>query len=207
MIKIAIIEDNKTYRKALISLIKVNEDMEIVYTAPDLSGFDTLLPVIDVDVCIMDIQMPGISGIEGVKIVKQRSAKTSVFMLTVFEDDENIFESIKAGAVGYLLKKDPPELIIDAIRKVYNGETLMNGKIARKVVDFFSKKETKANPFSEFNLTRREKEILEFLMTGMSYKEIAAKSFISLDTMYTHTRSIFAKLNVHSRAEISAKIR
>lgn len=207
MIRIAVIEDNDTYRKALASLIEANEDMEIVYSASNLADISTVFPEKDVDVCIMDIQMPGMTGIEGVKVVKQICPSVNIFMVTVFEDDDNIFESIKAGAIGYLLKKDSPELIIDGIRKVHNGETLMNGKIARKVLDYFSKKEKKPNWVEEYKLTKREKELLELLMTGMSTKEIAAKSFISVETMYTHTRNIFLKLNVHSRAEIAAKIR
>lgn len=207
MIKVAVFEDNKAYRKALESLIEINKDITLVYSASNLTDIQTKIPPLKPDICIMDIQIPGINGIEGTRILKQVLPQTSIFMLTVFEDDENIFELIKAGAVGYLLKKDPPELIIEAIRKIYNGETIMNGKIARKVMDFFAAKEVRPNPLDEYNLTRREKEILEHIMKGLTYKEIAQKTFISLDTMYTHTRNIFLKLNVHSRAEISAKLR
>lgn len=207
MIKVAIVEDNEVYRKALETLIGINDDFKIVYSTSNLSRVQNKIPLLAPDVCLMDIQMPGLNGIEGVKIFKKISPSTSIIMLTVFDDDENIFESIKAGAVGYLLKKDPPELIVEAIRKVDSGETIMNGKIARKVLEFFSKKEIKANSLEEYKLTKRESQILELLMTGLTYKEIASKSFISLDTMYTHTRNIFTKLNVHSRAEISAKLR
>lgn len=207
MIKVAIIEDNEAYREALEILISTNNDIKIVYSASNLTGIRTAFARTKPHICIMDIQMPGLTGIEGVTLLKERFPSVNVFMLTVFDDDDNIFDSIKAGAVGYLLKKDPPELIIQAIRKVHAGETMLNGKIARKVLDFFSKKEIKKDPFEEYNLSKREKEILEYIISGLSYREIAARCFITLDTMYTHTRKIFAKLNVHSRAEIAAKMR
>jgi DNA-binding NarL/FixJ family response regulator len=155
----------------------------------------------------MDIEMPGISGIEGARVVKEKCPDTNIFMLTVFEDDENIFEAIKAGAIGYLLKKDPPEQILEAIRKVHRGETVMNGKIARKVLQYLSKPEPKQRGFDDYKLTPREKEILELLIKGLSYKEIAAKCFISIDTLFSHIRKTYTKLNVHSRAEIAARFR
>lgn len=206
MIKVAIIEDNQAYRQALITLIEVNEGIKVVCSLPSLTGVLDVFTKHQPDICIMDIQMPGLSGIEGVRILKERFSSLNIFMLTVFEDDDNIFESIKAGAVGYLLKKDPPELIIEAIRKVHAGETMLNGKIARKVLEFFKKDEIKKNHFEEFGLTKREKEILELLTTGLTYKQIAAKCNISVDTMYTHSKKIFSKLNVHSRAEITARL-
>lgn len=207
MIKVAIFDDNQQYRNALEALINVHQEIKLIHAASNLNSLDKKMKDLAPDVCIMDIQIPGKNGIEGTRIIKQVSPETNVLILTVFEDDDYIFESVKAGAVGYLLKKDPPEMIIEAIKKIATGETIMNGKIARKVLDFFSRQNGKPNLVEEYGLTRREKEILELLMTGMTYKEIALKSFISLDTMYTHTRNIFTKLNVHSRAEIAAKLR
>lgn len=207
MIRVAIIEDNEAYRKALETFISKAVDIEIVYTASDCKGIAQTIGVIMPDVMIMDIEMPGLTGIEGVKIVKDVSANTNIFMLTVFEDEHNIFESIKAGAIGYLLKKDPPESILEAIRKAYNGEAIMNGKIARKVLEFYSKKEKTKNNWEEYKLTGRETEILQLLMKGLSYKEIAAQCFISIDTIFSHIRKIYSKLNVHSRSEIAAKFR
>lgn len=207
MIKVAIIDDNEAYRQALEILLETNDDIKVIYSAANLTGIRSAFARVKPHICIMDIQMPGLTGIEGVRILKERFPSISVFMLTVFEDDDNIFESIKAGAVGYILKKDPPELIIQAIRKIHAGETMLNGKIARKVLDFFARKEIKKDPFEEYNLSKREREILEYMISGLSYKEIATRCFITIDTMYTHTRKIFAKLNVHSRAEISAKMR
>jgi len=206
MIKVGIVEDNEAYRKALQILLAKTSDLEVVYSAENCDHivnnvFDS------VDVLIMDIEMPGISGIEGIRLLKEHCPDVNIFMLTTYDDEKNIFEAIKAGAIGYLLKKDPPEEILNAIRKANNGETVMNGKIARKVLQYFSGKEQKKDIFKEYNLTAREKEILLLLMDGLAYKEIAAKCFISLDTIFSHIRKIYSKLNVHSRSEISAKFR
>ncbi|MBA2762385.1 MAG: response regulator transcription factor [Segetibacter sp.] len=206
MIKVGIVEDNEAYRKALHILLSKTNDIEVVYSAENCDHI--VANVTDcVDVLIMDIEMPGISGIEGVRLLKEQCPDTNIFMLTTYDDEKNIFEAIKAGAMGYLLKKDPPDEIINAVRKAYNGETVMNGKIARKVLQYFSQKEEKKDVWKEYNLTAREKEILLLLMDGLAYKEIAAKCFISLDTIFSHIRKIYSKLNVHSRAEISAKFR
>ncbi|MDB5250750.1 MAG: DNA-binding response regulator [Segetibacter sp.] len=207
MIRVAIIEDNVAYRKALEALISKTDDLEIVYTASDCYTVEQAITTIKPDVLIMDIKMPGLSGIEGVKLVKESSPDTNIFMLTVFEDDQNIFESIKAGALGYLLKKDPPEEILGAVRKVHQGEAIMNGKVARKVLEYYSQKPAPKESSEEYNLTTREKEILQHLIKGLSYKEIAAHCFISIDTVFSHIRKIYTKLNVHSRSEISARFR
>ena len=129
-----------------------------------------------------------------------------LFEPSIFEDEEKIFNSIKAGALGYLLKKDPPEKIVEAIKGIYNGESIMNGKIARKMLEFFSRKESdRQQKLEQFNLTKREKEILQLLIDGKSYKHIADICNISLQTLFTHTRNTYNKLNIHSRAEIAAK--
>jgi DNA-binding NarL/FixJ family response regulator len=207
MIRVAIIEDNDAYRKALQALIGLCADFEIVYSASDCKNLVQTISIICPDVLIMDIELPGISGIKGIELVKSQCSATNIFILTTFEDDDKIFESIKAGAVGYLLKKDPPNEILDAIHKVYLGESVMNGKIARKVLQFFSQKSKGNSSFDEYLLTVREKEILQLLMKGSSYKEIASDCFISLDTVFSHIRNIYKKLNVHSRSEIAAKFR
>jgi DNA-binding NarL/FixJ family response regulator len=207
MIRVAIIEDNEAYRKALHALISRTSDMEVVFAASDCTGVRENVAFICPDVVIMDIEMPGKSGIDCIGIVKEESPNTNIFMLTVFEDDDNIFKSIKAGAIGYMLKKDPPEQIVEAIRKIHKGESVMNGKIARKVLEFFARKEQVKQSINNYSLTNREKEILEMLMKGKSYKEIASVSFISIDTVFSHIRKIYSKLNVHSRAEIAARFR
>ena len=209
MIRIAIIEDNELYRKSLQSLFGKESDMEVVFADMYCENLLLTIDIIEPDVVIMDINLPGMNGIEGVQKLRDKQPNLNVFMLTVFEDMDRIFDSIKAGAVGYLLKKDPPEYIIDAVRKVFKGESVMNGKIARQVVDFFNKqlKKTVSSYTSDYNLSNREKEVLTLLMDGLSYKQIAAKCNVSLDTISSHIRNIYSKLNIHSRAELAAKLR
>jgi DNA-binding NarL/FixJ family response regulator len=209
MIRIAIIEDNEAYRKSLQSLFSKESDMEVVFTDMYCENLILTIDVIEPDVVIMDINLAGISGIDGVQKLREKQPNLSIFMLTVFEDMDRIFESIKAGAVGYLLKKDPPLQIIDAVRKVYSGESVMNGKIARQVLDFFNRqlKKTVSAYVSDYNLSNREDEVLRLLMDGLSYKQIAASCNVTLDTISTHIRNIYSKLNIHSRAELAAKLR
>lgn len=209
MIRIAIIEDNELYRKSLQSLFGKESDMEVVFADMYCENLLLTIDIIEPDVVIMDINLPGMNGIEGVQKLRDKQPNLNVFMLTVFEDMDRIFDSIKAGAVGYLLKKDPPEYIIDAVRKVFKGESVMNGKIARQVVDFFNRqlKKTVSSYTSDYNLSNRENEVLTLLMDGLSYKQIAAKCNVSLDTISSHIRNIYSKLNIHSRAELAAKLR
>lgn len=206
MIRLAIIEDNISYRTAIELYIKIIEDITIVYIDSSVKGLlkDTTLKP---DVVMMDIDLGKESGIEGVQKIKEIYPAAGIFMLTVFEDDEKIFQSIKAGALGYLLKKDSPEKIIEAIYNIYKGESVMNGQIARKVLDYFSKPKVATPDIETYHLTKRETEILSLLMDGLSYKEIAAKCFISIDTLNSHIRKVYTKLNVHSRSEIAAKFR
>ena len=205
MIRVAIVEDNLSYLKAMQVLISSQPDLLMVYTAENLSMMDALYEA-EPDVVILDIDLPVRSGIEGVKLIKEHLPGAGVFMLTVFEDEEKIFNSIKAGAQGYLLKKDPPEKIIEAIKAIYNGESIINGKIARKLLEFFSRKENgRQQQLEQYSLTKREKEILQLLIDGKSYKLIADGCHISMQTLFTHTRNIYNKLNIHSRAEIAAR--
>ncbi len=127
-------------------------------------------------------------------------------MLTVFEDNEKIFGAIKAGANGYLLKKDSPQKILDAIELVYKGESPMNGMIAAKVLDYFQQTQQKNSVLHEANLTEREAEILRLLIKGLSYKEIASNIFISIETLNSHIKNIYRKLNVHSRGELASRL-
>jgi len=206
MIRLAIIEDNASYRTALEAYIKSVGEIEIIYLEGSVNGLlknQSLAP----DVVIMDIDLGKESGIEGVQKIKQVLPSAGILMLTVFEDDEKIFQSIKVGALGYLLKKDPPGKIVEAIRNIYLGESVMNGQIARKVLNYFSSPKNTTSDFEVYNLTKREKEILLLLMDGLSYKEISAKCFISIDTLNSHIRKVYTKLNVHSRSEIAARFR
>jgi DNA-binding NarL/FixJ family response regulator len=207
MIKVALIEDNVSYRKALKIYIQTVEDITIVYEGPSVKEMLSQLSGEPADVIIMDINLGPESGIEGVKQIRNLWPNTGIFMLTVFEDEEKITQSIRAGAVGYLLKKDPPEKVIEAIKTVYNGEGVINGKIARVMFEHYSRSSNESPSFDDYDITKREKEIIDLLLKGLSYKEIAASLFISVDTLNSHIRKIYSKLNVHSRSEIAARFR
>jgi DNA-binding NarL/FixJ family response regulator len=207
MIRVAVIEDNDAYRKALQTLMGQNGTFQIVYSAASCKNISQAISLICPDVIIMDIGLPGISGIECIQRVKKHCPDTNIIMLTTFDDDDKIFESIRAGAVGYLLKTDPPNDILEAIGKIYIGESVMNGKIARKMLQYFSGKKKVNKSLEQYDLTYREKDILELLMKGYSYKEIASDCSISLDTVFSHIRNIYKKLGVHSRSEIAARFR
>lgn len=205
MIRVALIEDNLSYLKAMQALIGTRPDMLLVYTSENLLELGGLFYARP-DVVMLDIDLPGINGIEGMKIIKEKLPQTGIFMLTVFEDDDKIFNSIKAGADGYLLKKDAPEKITEAITAVYNGESIMNGKIARKMLDYFNRAESRRHQeLEQYHLTRRETEILNHLIDGKSYKQIAYECAISIQTLFSHTKNIYNKLDIHSRAEIAAR--
>ena len=207
MIKLAIIEDNHAYRKALQLFISRVPDFEIVHIADRLGDIKSVVLRLRPDVVILDIDLPETSGIEGIRRIKEVYTDANILMLTVFEDEEKIFQSVKAGALGYLLKKDPPEKIIDAIRSIHQGESIMNGQIARKILNYFTKEVPLRPTPADYNLTKRESEILQLLIDGLSYKEIAARCFISLDTVFSHIKKIYAKLKVNSRSEIAARFR
>lgn len=204
MIRTAIVEDQSRYRDLLRLILTESENIQLLFEREHCRNIiDDVVKEMP-DVLIMDIDLPGKSGIDAVIELKAVFPEIKILMLTVFEDDDKIFAAIKAGANGYLLKKDSPQKILDAIRELSEGKASMNGLIAKKVMEYFHKKKPAAN-VEEFNLTRREHEILELLIEGLSYKEIAAKCFISPETMNSHIKNIYQKLNVHSRAQINAR--
>jgi len=156
------------------------------------------------DIVLMDIDLPDINGIEGVRTVKNVFEKIQVLMFTVFEDDEKIFAAIRAGASGYLLKKTPPGEIISAVQQLYEGGAPMSPSIARKMVQAFQSPHNYS--LADYELTAREKEILFSLVDGLSYKKIGEKYFISLSTIRTHICNIYTKLHVHSKSQAVAKV-
>jgi len=203
MIKIAIVEDNNTLRNSLTHLFNSKEDLECVASLPDLMNVVSEFKKAPPDIVLMDIGLPNISGIEGVTTVKENLENIEILMFTVFEDDENIFAALKAGASGYLLKKTPPEEIIEAIRSLYYGGSPMSATIARKVILSFQ--DIQSNQKENFQLTTRENELLHSLVEGLSYKKIAEKYFISISTVRTHIRHIYEKLHVNSKAQAVAR--
>lgn len=204
MIKTAIIEDQERYREFLRMILSSSDKIEIIFEKAHCKNIIDDVVKNMPEVLIMDIDLPGKSGIEAVEELKAIFPELKILMLTVFEDDDKIFGAIKSGANGYLLKKDSPQKILDAIQELSEGKASMNGLIAKKVMEYFQKK-TPLPTVDEFRLTKRENEILGLLIDGLSYKEIAAKCFISIETMNTHIKNIYQKLNVHSRAQIAAR--
>ena len=203
MIRTAIVEDNNTLRKSLTHLFDNTEGIHCVASLPNLMNVVSEFRKVQPNIVLMDIGLPNISGIEGVRTVKENFNDIQVLMFTVFEDDEKIFEAIKAGASGYLLKKSSPEEIIEAIRSLYNGGAPMSASIARKVIQSFQQNTTGNK--EDYQLTTRENEILYSLIDGLSYKKLAEKYFISISTVRTHIRHIYEKLHVNSKAQAVAK--
>jgi DNA-binding NarL/FixJ family response regulator len=202
---IAIIEDNQPYRAAISVILQLDEDIRVLHTLADCSEMMDRFSVDLPDVVLMDIDLPGMGGIEAVWTLKQRWAGLKILMLTVFEDDEKIFGAIRAGANGYLLKKDSPQKILSAIHAVMQGESPMNGIIAAKMLDYFQQQGQQRQFLEEQHLTGKEKEILQLLIRGNSYKEIAALLKISVETLNSHIKNIYRKLDVHSRSELAAR--
>lgn len=206
MIRLAIVEDNTSFRIALENVIRQEADMRIVYSdqgIKNLIGKSSFQP----NVLAMDIALTNDSNLKAIEKILEIYPQVNILMLTIFEDEEKIFESIKAGAHGYLLRKDCPQKIVEALRNIYKGDSVINGRIARKLLDYFVVHEKLTPNFESYYLTKREQEILMLLNEGLSYKQIAARCFISIDTLNTHIRKIYAKLNVHSRSEIAARFR
>jgi len=201
-IRIAIFDDSKDRRDSLRYLLDMYDDMECVGMFEDCSNVIENVRDTCPDVVLMDIEMPSVNGIEGVRKIKAKYPDMLVLMQTVFEDDDNLFESIKAGASGYLLKKSDPEKIIQAIREVVHGGAPMSPNMALKVLKFFQAAPAANNQYA---LTEREKNVLGLLVDGLSYKMIADKENISFHTVNAHVRKIYEKLHVHSLAEAVSK--
>jgi DNA-binding NarL/FixJ family response regulator len=206
MINVAIIEDNYQYRTAISIILQLNENLKLIHKMEDCNEMIFLFESQKPDVVLMDIDLPGMNGITAVWEIKKRWPEIKVLMLTVFEDNEKIFGSVKAGANGYLLKKDSPQKILDSIEALVKGESPMNGMIAAKVLDYFHHQQQKNSILIESNLTERESEILALLIKGLSYKEIASNIFISIETLNSHIKNIYRKLNVHSRGELASRL-
>lgn len=203
MLKVAIVEDNNTLRHSLENLFNRTEGIKCVASLSNLMNVVSEFAKANPDIVLMDIGLPNISGIEGVRTVKTNFPSIQIMMFTVFEDDDSIFDAIKAGASGYLLKKSAPEEIIEAIQELHRGGAPMSPTIARRVVSSF---QSNHNPVQEFDLTVREKEILFALVDGLSYKKIADKYCVSISTVRTHISNIYQKLHVNTKAQAVAKI-
>lgn len=202
-IDIAIVEDNAQYRATLARIIERESGFRCVGQFGSAEEALAELPKIRPDVVLMDINLPGMSGVECVRVLKQKLPDTQIVMLTVYEDTDNIFNALAAGATGYLLKRSTKTEIIEAIRDVYNGGSPMTAHIARKVVQSFQQPAGQSAPVEE--LSPREKEVLDLLAKGHLYKEISDKLGVSYETVRTYIRRIYEKLHVRTRTEAVAK--
>lgn len=200
--RVAIFDDNKDRRESLNYLIDMQDDMTTCGVFDDCQHVLVDVKISSPDIVLMDIEMPKVNGIEGVRLIKTTYPHVHVLMQTVYEDDESLFESIKAGASGYLLKKATPEKIIEAIHEVQNGGAPMSPTMANKVLRFFQSQGSTQNDYA---LTEREKNILALLVDGLSYKMIADRENISFHTVNSHVRKIYEKLHVHSLGEAVSK--
>jgi DNA-binding NarL/FixJ family response regulator len=204
MTKIVIVEDKKGIRDGLTVLLCATDGIECV------SGYgncEDMLEQLETDrpeVILMDIGLPGMSGIEGTREVKKMLPDTTVLVLSVYEDDDNIFQALCMGASGYLVKNTPPAQLIEAIKEAHAGGSPMSSSIARKVVNLF-RKNLSGRVESDVHLTERETEILTGLSDGHSYMSVADALFISVDTVRYHIRNIYQKLEVHSQSEAVSK--
>lgn len=203
-ITVAIFEDNKHLRDSLFYLINGTEGFSCIGAYPDCGDLLFQLRKSTPDVVLMDIEMPGINGIEGVKLIRENFPAIHVLMQTVFHDDENIFNAVCAGASGYILKSTSPANYVEAIRDVNNGGAPMTGSIARRVLELFQKGISPVSP-TDYQLTPKEKEILQQMVQGKSFKMVADALNITYETVRTHMKNIYNKLHVNSNTEAVSK--
>jgi DNA-binding NarL/FixJ family response regulator len=197
-IRIAIVEDDDLIRESLQLILNGTPGFTADQTFSSADDFLKSPDGENLDVILMDIKMPGLSGIECVRLLKERGVETPVLMLTIQEDEESIFQSLQAGAVGYLIKNTPPSDLLKSIEEMHNGGAPISPSIARKVVAFFHPNKT--NPLSE-----REIEVLDKLCQGENNKAIADALFVSTNTVKAHIKSIYQKLHVNSRGGAVSK--
>ena len=202
-IKVAIVDDDEGIRGSLAALIRRGTAFRLAGEYPDAESALREIPSHPPDVVLMDINLPGIKGVECVRQLKAQLPGVQFLMLTVYEDSDSLFNSLKAGASGYLLKRTASSRLLEAIRDVHSGGAPMTPQLARRVVQFFSAPAKKVSPVAA--LTPGEREFLEQLANGYAYKEIADRMNISIDTVRSYVRTVYEKLHVHSRTEAVVK--
>ncbi len=200
--RVTIFEDNSLLRESLVSLLGLKEGVTIVGAYENVLSVSDQIKHDKPDLVLMDIDMPGMTGIEAVKNIRSFNNDVAILMLTVFDDNHHVFDAICAGASGYLLKKHISTRLFDSIDEMLTGGAPMSPSIARMVINSMQHGTRDLNPYS---LTPREREMLNSLSNGNSYKLIAVEFSISIDTVRTHIKKIYEKLHVHSQAEAVAK--
>ena len=204
-IAVTLFEDNKDLREGLQAILNASHGFSCAGAYANANNLIKHLQHDKPDVVLMDIQMPGISGIEAVAVLRHEFPELPVLMQTVFEDEAKVFAAICAGANGYILKSTAPVKFLEAIREVAEGGSAMTPSIAAKVLKMFKNQNPKADTGNDFDLSNREKEILSLLVEGLSYKLIADRLFISYETVHSHVKKIYQKLHVNSVNEAVSK--
>lgn len=204
MVKLIIVEDDKEILASLLSLLTNEDGISVVKTFPNADLFINSFMDIDVDIVLMDIGLPGKSGLQAVAEVKQKRPSVQFIMCTIFDDDDKVFNSLCVGATGYILKNTSKQELCQAIYTVHNGGSMMSAAIARKVVESFQRRQAEADIVG--SLTTKQWEILNYLDRGFRYKEIADKMNLSFETIRTYCRNIYDLLQVHSRTDALNKV-
>jgi len=199
---VLIYEDNALLRESLGSMIRTSDKLILAATFENVLNVEAEVQSLNPDFILMDIDMPGMSGIEAVQKIRKFNSSVSIIMLTVFDDNTHVFEALRAGASGYLLKKHISTKLFDALQEVQDGGAPMSPSIARMVLASMQQKNVVENPYQ---LTAKEKIVLTTLSKGNSYKLIASELDISIDTVRTHIKKIYEKLQVHSQTEAVSK--
>ena len=202
-INVALCEDNESFRESLLQFIDDTPGYRVCISLPSADNIIDAIEKNKPDVVLMDIDMPGINGIKATGMIKNHFPAINVLILTVYEDEQRIFDAILAGATGYLLKKTPPSKILECIAEVQDGGASMSASIVKKVINYFSHKVK--DETNEYTLSQRELTILQCLVNGDSYKMIADHCSISIGTVRSHINNIYKKLHINSKSEAVAK--
>lgn len=201
MIKLALIEDDEVIRKSLAAFFSRQQELDCLIVADSVEDFLVKSEQVEkLDIVLSDIGLPGMTGIEGIPLIKKKFTDASIVMLSVYADSERVFKALCAGAVGYLQKDTPVEEIVDCINIISKGGSAMSPAIARKVVEYFAPKRTYNEP-----LTAKEQQVITAMVDGLSYKMIAARLGITLETVRQHIKNIYRKLHVNSKGEVIIK--
>ena len=203
MIKVLLYEDNPQLREGLTMLISGSDGFEVIAAFKNCENVVDEVNAFQPDVVLMDIDMPVVNGIEGLKRIRAVNDQVKILMLTVFDDNQNVFQAISNGANGYVLKKTPPARLLEYIGEAATGGAPMTASIATQVLKMFANMNTRQG--EDYHLSDREKQVLQLLVDGYSYKMIANEMFIAIDTVRSHIKKIYEKLHVNSKSEAVAK--
>jgi DNA-binding NarL/FixJ family response regulator len=202
-ITVSIVEDLEEIRNGLAAIINMTEGFKVLQTFATAEDMLAELETSNPDIVIMDIQLPGMNGIECIKQVREKKPAIQFMMFTIYENSDHVFQALEAGATGYLLKNSPPSKIVESLRELHNGGSPMNAEIAKKLVTRFQKP---VLPQNEYHLTPKEQLVLELMSKGYLYKEIADELNNTVNTIKQHIRHIYEKLHVQNKAEAINKV-